>query len=244
MSDDDFLIILDEEGARRGEFTQSLSRSDFDHWAAQWAAQSLSVTEYVAVGLQIYGVEALVRAVKGNGVALPIIPMSQRDLRWRSDKLGFSSRTIGSDGCALTSMAMIATQHDPLMTPAILNTLLKNVAGFSGGDLIWQNVPQAIPYVRFIARRDWDKSLSSDDLLYIKGMLIQYGPQIMEVDFNPATAVQEQHFVVALHYDNGDIRILDPWDAREYDLLAHYAKSGHTLKRAVWGLRVFEVLDV
>ena len=48
--------------------------------------------------------------------------LSQRDPRWKGQTLGFDPTiTIGTDGCALTSLAMLVNGFGFSETPATLN---------------------------------------------------------------------------------------------------------------------------
>jgi hypothetical protein len=73
--------------------------------------------------------------------------LSQRDIRWKNIKLGFSNLTIGSSGCLITDLAMIADT-----TPNIVNQRLKAVNGFSGALVVWNKIQSAFPQLKFIWR--------------------------------------------------------------------------------------------
>lgn len=53
---------------------------------------------------------------------------SQKDKRWSGKKLGTCNTTIGTSGCFITSLAMLDGR-----TPDVINDLLKNNGGYSGG---------------------------------------------------------------------------------------------------------------
>ena len=57
---------------------------------------------------------------------IQLAPISQRDPRWRAIRLGFGDEqtTIGSDGCLITSLAMLAGAYGLRETPASLNEKL------------------------------------------------------------------------------------------------------------------------
>lgn len=57
---------------------------------------------------------------------------NQRDVQWANIYLGGTKWTIGSSGCLLTSVAMIATHYGKSLTPA----QIANVSPFAGGDLL------------------------------------------------------------------------------------------------------------
>lgn len=61
---------------------------------------------------------------------------SQKDGRWSGQRLGTGNGTIGSHGCAVTSMAMILRYRGADVDPGKLNVWLTANQGYSNGDLI------------------------------------------------------------------------------------------------------------
>jgi hypothetical protein len=111
---------------------------------------------------------------------------SQRDKRWSGQKLGTCSVTIGSQGCACTSVSILCDK-----TPDVVNNILKANGGYINGCLM-----------------NWSKAASLFGLEYATATnrAIKY-PTIAEVDFNPNTTTKEQHFVVVLDENT----MIDPW---------------------------------
>lgn len=67
----------------------------------------------------------------------PIAFFSQLDSRWSRERLGTcTGDTIGSSGCAITSIAMAAARSVYNMNPSSLNAWLTKNAGYSGGCLV------------------------------------------------------------------------------------------------------------
>ena len=56
-----------------------------------------------------------------------LVRLSQQDPRWKSLPLGNSNLTIGSYGCALTSVAMYLSGFNYLEDPASLNAKMVSV---------------------------------------------------------------------------------------------------------------------
>lgn len=85
---------------------------------------------------------------------LQVTPISQRDPRWSKQLLGFSkTRTIGSDGCVLVSLCVLINYiQGTKLTPPEVNAKLKKANAFWGALMVWQNVPEAFPSLKFIAR--------------------------------------------------------------------------------------------
>jgi hypothetical protein len=130
-----------------------------------------------------------------------LVPLSQRDPRWRDVKLGFSTLTIGGYGCYITCLAMITGK-----TPIEVNDILR-AAGCFFKDKSGQ-----------MALLDSTKAAKA---LGIGFLGIQYDinkepswmPNIKEVDMSPAPGKQ-QHFVVRFKDTDGKKKIIDPWTGR------------------------------
>ncbi len=58
------------------------------------------------------------RALPPEGIVLEVPLLRQSDSRWADVQLGTAGATIGSEGCALTSFAMVATHFGEASTPA------------------------------------------------------------------------------------------------------------------------------
>eukprot|EP00049_Salpingoeca_infusionum_P026476 m.25860 g.25860 ORF g.25860 m.25860 type:complete len:187 (+) comp8775_c1_seq1:113-673(+) len=65
----------------------------------------------------------------------------QCDSSWGNNKLGTSSNTICSAGCAMSSVAMMLKTKGANYNPGTLNEWLKNNGGYASGDLlVWSAV--------------------------------------------------------------------------------------------------------
>lgn len=58
-------------------------------------------------------------------------PLSQKNPVWKGEKLGECNETIGSGGCFITSLAILADK-----TPSEVNQILKDNGGYSNGCLL------------------------------------------------------------------------------------------------------------
>jgi SH3 domain-containing protein/peptidase C39-like protein len=166
------------------------------------------------------------------------VKLSQRDPKWKDEKLGSSTLTLGSSGCALTSVAMLLSGYGYNETPGSLNKDLKSHGGFVGAAIVWGAVSALYPKVKFsniIICRDSDAPLAAIDASIVTGK-----PVLVEVDSSPAAGLQT-HWVVLYATKGGDYLMLDPWplpsDAGEALLTPRYSQ-GKSLKRtisaAVW----------
>jgi hypothetical protein len=170
-----------------------------------------------------------------------VVAYSQRDPRWANVRLGASAYTMGGAGCAVTSVAMLASAVNKDFTPLDMVTWLNANGGFtSGGLLYWSKAAQAATGLTYVNYHIW-RSVAAD-LPILRGALDK-GPQVIQVDFKPATTVLDSHFVVALSLtqDGQDINIIDPWTGGRGTLLGLYANENWTLARAVYALAEYRI---
>jgi hypothetical protein len=70
----------------------------------------------------------------------------QGDGRWREEKLGDTEGTLGAEGCAVTSAAMVLSHYGIKVTPPALNSFLKGHDGYEGKAWIkWESAPDFTP---------------------------------------------------------------------------------------------------
>jgi hypothetical protein len=71
---------------------------------------------------------------------------AQADLRWADDSLGSTDSTIGGEGCAVSSAAMVLAYYGVNVDPGILNTFLTNNDGYTPqGWLYWEKAAAFAP---------------------------------------------------------------------------------------------------
>jgi hypothetical protein len=169
-----------------------------------------------------------------------VIAYSQRDPRWAKVHLGPSSLTMGGSGCAVTAVTMLGTLVQDI-TPLGMVEYLNSHGGFtSGGLLYWSVAAQAVDGLSFVNYTKWRTYPA--DIEAVKRAL-SHNPQVVQVDFRPATSVLDTHFVTALSMtaDGSDINIIDPWTGERGTLLGMYSKEGWDLERAVYALAEYRV---
>ena len=165
-------------------------------------------------------------------------PFSQRDPRWSGLPLGDSRYTVGTAGCAVVAVTMLATQVDPTMTPATMTNYLNTNGGFtSGGLLKWNSAAEAVDGLNVVRYHLWRDIPANVATLTDR---ITREPQAIQVDFYPGQALNT-HFVVALSMteDGRDINIIDPWTGERDTVLGAYGATGWTLARAVYAMAEF-----
>jgi hypothetical protein len=85
------------------------------------------------------GLLAILLASTATAAVNQVPFFSQRDSRWARQQLGTcSGDTIGSAGCAITSVSMFVAARGSVVDPARMNTWLTNNRGYVDGcSLIW-----------------------------------------------------------------------------------------------------------
>ncbi len=79
-------------------------------------------------------------------VEIPVPQYRQGDERWQSDLLGPTPVTIGAEGCALTSAAMVLASYGIDTDPHRLNAFLQTNEGFTPqGWIYWEKAAEFEP---------------------------------------------------------------------------------------------------
>jgi len=156
---------------------------------------------------------------------LNVKKFSQQDAVWKSVKLGTSTTaTIGSDGCAITSLAMLCTYFGKDTDPQKLNTDLTRVKGFQNGALVvWGAISDIYPDIKV----DWDNfidcSTTDAPLDKIDALLVAKKPVIVKVDYDYHTAKVDQHWILVVgKTEDGAYICNDPIDGVEIFFNARY----------------------
>ncbi len=142
-----------------------------------------------------------------------LVPLSQRDPAWRQNRLGYgdATTTIGSDGCLITSLAMLSGAFGLTETPALLNDKLRALGagrGFAGALFVWSAMPDTLPGMS--ARRRIDCRSIPAPLGEIDAEVAAGRPVLVELDMSPSPEL-DSHWVVLTEKRDGDYAISDPW---------------------------------
>jgi uncharacterized protein YvpB len=175
------------------------------------------------------------------GPAVPVF--SQRAGQWSRDALG-SDRvdTIGSSGCAVTAVSMVAAAYGHATNPQQLNRWLTGHGGYIQNDLLlWR---QAAAGTGGAVRWQW---------LHVPGMVSQLRTDDQDIeDLPPQSLVEAQldagrlvvaevrlyggmHFVVITGHSGHTLYINDPWFGDRTTLQARYGNY----QRAVHSAQVY-----
>ncbi len=79
-------------------------------------------------------------------VEISVPAFAQDDPRWSDVRLGGSTDTLGDEGCAVTSAAMVAAFYGVMTDPHRLNDFLTRTGGLNSEGLIdWESVSSVAP---------------------------------------------------------------------------------------------------
>lgn len=165
---------------------------------------------------------------------LNILPLSQRDTRWASKKLGKStSLTIGTDGCLLTCHAMLLTHFGHECTPDVLNEIYKGKKVFDNALINFYAAGTV--YEDFKAAEYYNCIDIPCDLKKIDDLLAKRLPVIAYVD-NVNGDKKPDHFVLIIgKSDDGHYFTNDPWTGETYYFDAKWGDP--TIN--IYGLRIY-----
>jgi len=134
-------------------------------------------------------------------VVLPVQRFAQDDPRWADDELGPAPATMGAEGCAVSSAAMVLAFYGQDIDPGRLNAFLSDNGGYTPqGWLYWE---KAADYRPGLARHAYE-DLPSYSL--IDSNLERGNPVIVRIHLPNGIT----HFVVIVGKDGFDYLIQDP----------------------------------
>jgi hypothetical protein len=134
-------------------------------------------------------------------VELNVPRFAQGDPRWAEDLLGPTDSTIGSEGCAVCSAAMVLAYYGVSANPGGLNTFLTNSDGYTPqGWLYWE---KAAAFAPAKARHIYEDAPS---YYLIDSNLLRGNPVIIRIRLNSGIT----HFVVIVGKRGFHYLIQDP----------------------------------
>lgn len=138
-------------------------------------------------------------------------PLSQMDAKWKDKKLGASDLTIGTCGCLLTCMTMVANAFGLDETPASLNDRLMGMGGFAGVGVRPQYLPKLIPGTGYARLPSFDPPapLAAIDAQLAKGL-----PAVVKVDYFLEREGVQDHWIVLTGKQEEDYIVQDPYPIR------------------------------
>lgn len=169
-----------------------------------------------------YRVDAAKATTTSNSSSMKVLNVAllgQRESAWAKQPLGTcKSETIGSDGCTITSVAMVFNYHGISTDPSKLNQFLTKNAGYASGCLLsWGTLKKASQNIltdREINQSDVSKYVSQGKPVVAK--LVGY--------------LAYEHWVVIIGIqEDGKYQINDPWDRKTTSVSPTLAKKFHVL---------------
>jgi len=164
----------------------------------------------------------------------------QNDPKWKDIKLGNQSKeTIGTWGCLMTSMTMVANGYGFDETPATINEKMKTAGGFQGALIVPAVLPSVCPglvYKGYFPCEDSPAPISQIDSAIAAGK-----PVIAQVDWSPKAGLQT-HWIVLYDKVGDDYYMKDPYrysgDApdKKIKVLDRYTNSGKNIANAITGV--------
>ena len=171
--------------------------------------------------------------------------LSQRDPRWQDINLGFDKvQTIGTQGCVLASLAMLATGYGYTETPETLNKKLMELGsgkGFIGPLMVWAGMTRLYPKIGikeiFVCSDTKPVPFKRIDALLSNGQAV-----MVECDRSLASGDQA-HWVILTKKKGEDYVMLDPWpypaDKDEILLTSRYG-FGRPLQQVITAVAFYE----
>ncbi|HEY0323635.1 MAG TPA: hypothetical protein VGC66_21960 [Pyrinomonadaceae bacterium] len=211
-------VATDKEGNEVARETVVVDPKHTANFNLQNLFPQLALSELSTVHMQASARPTVSPAtpVKGQGgdttqyaKQLAVAFFSQRDPAWSSNQLGTcSGTTIGSAGCAISTIAMAGARSVSNFNPASLNTYLTNNSGYASGCLVI-----------------WSAAANIDGaggFTYIGTGTVSSAANLKSIiDSNrfpiAKSARFSSHFGIIIGYDNqgtalSDFYYLDPWD--------------------------------
>ena len=134
-------------------------------------------------------------------VEIPVPAFCQGDPRWSLQLLGPTIYTLGQQGCAVTSVAMVMASYGLDTDPARLNQFLNTHAGYTpNGWVYWEKAAELAPTYVEKAYED------PPSYALIDNNLLAGNPVIIRLTLRNGTT----HFVVIVGKDGWDYLTRDP----------------------------------
>ncbi len=153
---------------------------------------------------------------------------AQADQRWSSDRLGPTPGSLGAEGCAVASAAMVLASYGADLDPGRLNNFLQTNSGYTDrGWLYWE---RASDYPPAVAQHVYEDEASH---FLIDWNLLRGNPVIVRLRYPDGIT----HFVVIVGKSGYEYLIRDP-GARHADGIYALSEFGSPIE----ALRFYEKL--
>ena len=127
----------------------------------------------------------------------------QSDARWAKDKLGKTDASLGAEGCAVASAAMVLAAYGLDTDPGRLNTFLTEREGYVGnGWIVWEKAAE-------LSEGKFEKAYEDAPSFQLIDMNLRMGNPVIA----KLKAPEGTHFVVICGKDGYDYLTCDPGTA-------------------------------
>ncbi|MEO8204602.1 MAG: C39 family peptidase [Chthoniobacterales bacterium] len=134
-------------------------------------------------------------------VLLKVPHFLQNDVRWGDNPLGNTESTLGGEGCAVTSAAMVLASYGADVDPGRLNKFVLDNNGYTeNGWLYWESAAEFPPH---LAEKAYENPPS---YFLIDWNLLHGNPVIVRLRYPNGVT----HFVVIVGKTGWDYLVLDP----------------------------------
>lgn len=132
------VIVVNTEGKEVVWDTIELEPNDKIHVSLKSLLPELDSNDVSEVHINVSVRPSQYRQAILKSLSLPVTFFSQTNPSWRYNKLGTCNLTIGSSGCAITSISMVANKYKSSVTPSSMNSYLTSNNGYANGcDVYW-----------------------------------------------------------------------------------------------------------
>ena len=164
----------------------------------------------------------------------------QNDPKWKNVKLGNQNQeTIGSWGCLLTSLTMVANGYGFNETPETINEKMKSAGGFQGALVVPAVLPSICPGLVYKGYQPCEDSPAP--IAQIDAAIADGKPVIVQVDWSPKAGLQT-HWIVLYDKTGNDYYMKDPYrysgdsPDKKMKMLDRYTHSGRDTSKAITGV--------
>ena len=133
-----------------------------------------------------------------------IVGISQRDERYKY--IQFGDTNIGDNGCILIDIVMLLKYLGLDIDPQRLVDWLKANGGLYGNLFVWKSIEKLLPGLTFIQKYTGARLDMIDESLSRKM------PCLVHVDYDPATSLIDQHWILIVDKVDGRYVAIDPKD--------------------------------
>lgn len=168
---------------------------------------------------------------------------SQRDDRWKSEKLNSCLLTLGTSGCLVSILAALCKFFGKDTNPSKLNKDLVEKGGFNkdgdytffGKNGITQPLGISLIYPDIIPTLyvETPNNVTVKQFAEIEAQLNKGFPVLLQVDYIPATSKLDQHWVLLISKENGNWMVYDPWYG-DIASLTRYGKPAETIYKYIF----------